>query len=82
MGWGVLCGCVVVSLHVGRGWSCRLSANIHDPPLLFPPLPLQIEKIICSQQGVCLLSESCHVCEVEPKMSYHQCEDEDGVRMG
>ena len=23
---------VVVSLHVGRGWSCRLSANIHDLP--------------------------------------------------
>ena len=23
---------MVVSLHVGRGWSSWLSANIHDPP--------------------------------------------------
>ena len=30
VGWSVLCGGVVVSLHVGRGWSRRLStAYIH-----------------------------------------------------
>ena len=32
VGWSVLCVCVVVSLHVGRRWHCRFSANIHDPP--------------------------------------------------
>ena len=64
---------------------CAFTIHLHcltSPPCPSPPplpSPVQIENIICSQQGVFVLCDygSCHVCEMEPeKMGYQQCEDE------
>ena len=57
----------------------NIISTILCPIALLPSPPLQIENIICSQQGVFVLCDygSCHVCEMEPeRMGYQQCEDE------